>query len=88
MEVLQCLDKICREISNEIILNSFWKCGFSSEFDIEIGTTLEFSIKLYKLTYESSFHPLKHLTLWFLHNKLRKYYHLCQTPSIFIYLGG
>ena len=42
VEVSQFLDKIWREFSNEIILNSFSKCGFGDEFDIDIGPASEF----------------------------------------------
>ncbi len=41
IQMLQWLDKIWREFPSDIILNSFKKCGFTDELDIEIHIALE-----------------------------------------------
>ena len=40
-EVLEWLDLIWREFSNKIIKNSFKKCGFTNDLDIDVGVALD-----------------------------------------------
>ena len=41
-QVLEWFSEIWKKFSSQILINSFWKCGFTNDLDIDIDVALDF----------------------------------------------